>query len=141
MKEFYNMNIDEAIQEYQCPGCVNGPWPECYKRSDHSESCDKHVPGTMMMLIGLVFLGLPKGFNRLGSCKDTKIDIFEHYTDCWEYDFLNVPVWKYLDEHGHTIVRGIKPRLNEPWIHIFLNNHRDKIKCHEITNKELEEID
>jgi len=91
--------------------------------------------------MGLFFLGLPAGFNRLGIAEDTRIHIYEKFEDGWGYDKYNVPVWKYLDENNNTIVRGICPRNNYPWIHIFLENCVEKIECIEITNDEMNEMD
>lgn len=136
--------IKKAVKEYQCPGCVNGPGPTCYQPKSGSEACGKHVAGTMMatdMGIGSIFLGMPKGFNRLGPSKGMKINIFRELKDGWGFDFLNVPVWKFKDEHGNVIVRGLAPRTSSPFLHIFLEDCMKEIDCLEITEKELEEID
>lgn len=137
------MTPEEAVQEYQCPGCVGGPFPECYKLENGSVGCIKHCAGTMVAPgIGRIFLGLPKGFNRLGRCENTKVYIWQSINDSeWIYNFLNVPIWKYLDEHGNTLVRMIAPRINDPNIHIYLENCIDKIDCYEITKNDLEGID
>jgi hypothetical protein len=131
-----------AVQEYQCPGCVNGPFPTCFRESDAGIGCGKHCAGTMRMPSpGLILLGMPKGFNRLGPCEHTSFSIFRTRKDGWEYDFLGVPVWKFKDEHGNTLVRGFRPRINHPFIHIFLEDCMDKIECIEITPERLAEID
>ena len=57
------------------------------------------------------------------------------------YDMFNIPVWKYLDEHGNTLVRGIMPRRNEPFLHIYIGNCIDKINCLEITKQNIDEMD
>lgn len=135
------MTPKEAVQEYQCPGCVNGPYPDCYITSK-SLACHAHCAGTIISNgVGHIFLGLPKGFCRLGPCKNTKIHIFESIGKEWEYDKFNIPIWKHLDKHRNTIVRGMCPRLNEPWIHIFLGNFLQAIECHEVTSKDIEEMD
>jgi len=138
------MDTDQAVQEYQCPGCVKGPWPDCYKIVDPKDGFagEDHVAGTMMMPgIGSVFLGLPKGFNRLGAAKSTRIYIFKNFDDSWGYTLFNVPVWKYFDENGNTIVRGLSPRVNIPWIHIFLCDCIGEISCYQITQKDLDRMD
>ena len=88
------MKPENAVIEYQCPGCVGGPFPECYK-SENSIECRNHVPGTLVSGIGKVFLGLPRGFNRLGTQQDVRISIFESLEDAykkgWSYDKLNIP--------------------------------------------------
>lgn len=135
-----NSKIKAAVEEYQCPGCVCGSGTSCYEQSDN-EACKKHVAGTMITGIGLIFLGMPTGFNRLGACDKTKINIFSELKDGWGYDLYNVPVWKYKDRLGNTIVRGICPRTNFPWIHIFLTDCMEEIGCQEITEKELSKMD
>ena len=138
------MTPKEAIQIYQCPGCTNDPFPKCYKteEAERQQGCSQHHAGTLLSDIGAIFLGLPTGFNRLGPCKNTKVYIFESFEKGWgEYNIFNVPVWQYLDEHGNTIVRGLSPRINNPWIHIYLGDMRSRISCIEISDEELENMD
>lgn len=132
----------EIIERYQCPGCVCGSDISCYKKDNDGVGCDRHCAGTTIMpQIGRIFLGLPNGFCRLGKCENIKISIFDEFEKGWEYDKFNVPAWKHLDEYGNTLVRGICPRLNNPWIHIFIGNHLDKIDCLEITQKDIDGMD
>ena len=132
------MNVKEAVQEYQCPGCVNGPFPECYKpSSEDAGSCLCHCVGTMISNIGKVFLGLPKGFNRLGVCDKMPLSILTMI----DYDKFNMPVWKQIDKHGNTLIRGLCPRINQPFLHIFLGDCRGYIKGYEITNFDIENMD
>lgn len=133
--------IKDAIEEYQCPGCVCGSGVACFEESE-DVACGKHVPGTMIYpSIGTIYLGMPKGFNRLGFYREMKLNIFETLKDGWGFDMFNVPVWKYLNEKKHTIVRGICPRVNQPFIHVFLEDCIDKIECFEITTDNLNEMD
>jgi hypothetical protein len=138
-------NVKKAIKEYQCSGCISGHDPVesgCFKQCDTGCGCGAHHAGTFMMGIGKLFLGLPKGFNRLGDINDMHPYIFEDFLKDWgEYNKFNIPVWKHLDENGNTIVRGLQPRLNTPFIHIHLGDHRDKINCIEITNEDISEMD
>lgn len=138
--------IKKAIKEYQCSGCMNGHDPiksGCFKPCDTGCGCGAHFAGTFMTGgIGKLFLGMPKGFNRLGKDEKMHPYIFENFQKDWgEYDKFNVPVWKYLDENGNTIVRGLQPRLNIPFIHIHLSDYRDKIDCMEITIDDINEMD
>jgi len=135
-----DINIKNAIEEYQCPGCVVGGDISCYEKGDSLE-CDKHVSGTTMIPIGRIFLGMPKGFNRHGPVEGMSIDIFKTFSDGWGYTKLNIPVWKYLDNNGNTLVRGISPRINAPFIHVFLEDCIDKIDCTEITKIDLDGMD
>jgi hypothetical protein len=138
----------EAVKEYQCSGCVDGPALECFKASTEKEEwqCVAHVPGTMIGSpygISTVFLGLPKGFDKLGPLppKDMKIHIFKTLAEGWGYNMFNVPVWKYKNAAGHTLVRGLRPRTNHPFIHIFLEDCRDKIACLELTDEDRNAMD
>jgi len=129
------------VEEYQCPGCLYGTNLNCYEKSNgRGLECSKHVAGTRSRIESF-FLGMPKGFNRLGSQDKLKINIFEKFADGWGYDKFNVPVWKYLDEQGNTIVRGISPRINAPFLHVFAGNFIDEINCLEITKADLDKMD
>lgn len=125
-------SIKDAIEHFQCPGCMNGGDIKCFKPYIEGVGCGYHYAGTIVSSIGKIFLGLPKGFNRLGEYKDMKPRIYEKFIDS-QYDKFNIPVWKYRDVTGATIVRGISPRINWPFIDIFLEDCMDKIKCLEIT--------
>jgi len=110
-------------------GCVCGSDIKCYiskKYNKHDIACERHCPGTSLSGCGKILLGMPKGFNRLGLCGKTVINIFNIFPNGWEYTELNVPVWKYLDDKGNTLVRGLCPRVNSPFIHIYLENCIDK---------------
>ena len=120
------MTPEDAVKEYQCIGCVGGPYEECFEIDSDGVGCGKHAPGTMSFPAGKIFLGLPNGFNRLGQYGDMKIKIYTSFSGRFGYfghgyDEFNVPVWKILDKHKNTIVRGLRPRLNEPFLHIFLD--------------------
>jgi hypothetical protein len=134
--------IKLAVETYQCPGCVAGCDITCYEQAKmfhHEISCKNHVAGTVIYpIVGRIFLGMPKGFNRLGKCDTMKINILTSFVD--EFDSVNIAVWKYL-YNGNTIVRGLRPRINEPFIYIFLENCMDKINCLKITDEFLESID
>ena len=135
--------IKKAIEEYQCSGCISGHNTDCFEKCDTGIGCGKHYAGTHVMpIVGKIFLGLPKGFNRLGhNNDDMKPYIFEDLKDWGEYNKFNVPVWKHLDKNGNTLVRGLKPRLNTPFIHIILKDALSEINCELITDKDLEEMD
>ena len=129
------------VESYQCPGCVCGSDMSCFEKGDGIE-CGKHAPGTTVYpIVGKIFLGMMKGFDHLGSAKDMKITGFKTLSDGWGYDKFNVPVWKYLDEQNHTIVRGMSPRINAPFLHVFLENCISRIDCYEITVNDLDDMD
>jgi hypothetical protein len=145
-------NIKEAIEEYQCPGCVSGCDISCFKKDEINESaaCGKHTAGTMSFGTGAFFLGMPKGFNRLGHPHENPdanlgIAIYETREDGWQeptgYKKWNIPVWKYLNEKGHTFVRGLSPRTNRPFLHVYLEDCMDQIDCLEITQEDVDYMD
>lgn len=142
--------IKNAIKEYQCSGCSVGSDTSCYKKSDNSIACGNHYSGTAVSSIGKIFLGMPTGFNRLGTELGSKlnmsIEIFESVEKAkvsdWDYDMFNIPVWKYLDKNNNTLVRGLSPRTNRPFLHIFLENFAmNEIKCLEITQEQINNMD
>lgn len=142
------IRVKKAIERYQCSGCISGSDTSCFKENEIAGGvgCGKHLSGTTIIGIGKVFLGLPKGFNRLGRLGDMKPIIFNNFKEFSEsgwgsYEKFNRPVWKHLDEHGNTLVRGLMPRRNEPFLHIFLENCIDKIDCLEISQEDINEMD
>ncbi len=136
--------IKKVIENYQCPGCVCGSDIGCFESSDNLE-CGKHVAGTTIFpAVGRIYLGMPTGFNRVSE--NMKINIFQSPAKGWGfgqygYGKYNVAVWKYLDEHGNTIVRGLSPRINSLFLHVFIGDHMDDITCLEITNADINEMD
>lgn len=81
-------NIKEAIEKYQCHGCVSGCDISCFEEDgiNESASCGRHTAGTLVMGIGKIFLGMPTGFNRLGHPYENpkanlRIAIFETRAD------------------------------------------------------------
>lgn len=139
MKEKFKL----VIEEYQCSGCVSGTDTECFEANEVGGiGCGKHHAGTIVTGIGNVFLGMPTGFNRLGECRELKPTIYETFDSSdWHYDMWNVPVWKYKNKDEHTFVRGVMPRHNEPFLHIFLEDCLDKIECLEISQEDVDGMD
>lgn len=133
--------FQKAIEEYQCPGCVCGSDIECFKNHYTGIGCGHHHAGTGIVGLGNFFLGMPIGFNKLGEYSKMKPCIFDNLESYGTYDKYNIPVWKFKNENGHTLVRGIMPRKNEPFIHIFLTNCIDKIECREILQEDIDEMD
>ncbi|MCK5611224.1 hypothetical protein KAR91_55655 [Candidatus Pacearchaeota archaeon] len=134
----------KAVEEYQCLGCVCGSGTECYEKIDLNLACVKHVAGTSSIGVGVFYLGMPTGFCRKGQGNEMKINIFPNFESLksvWEYDKYNVPCWKHLDQNSNTLVRGLSPRVNEPFLHVVLGDHIDKIDCLEITESDLEGMD
>jgi hypothetical protein len=131
--------IKKAVESYQCAGCTNGHNTTCFTASDIHKGCGKHSPGTFMSGTGKLFLGMPVGFNRIGPQEKLPLEIFIVFNDV--YDKFNIPTWKHLNSDGHTIVRGMQPRRNQTFLHVFLENCMDKIECREITEADMSEMD
>lgn len=136
--------MNKWIQEYQCVSCIRCSSDNCYIESAVSIACYNHRLGTFLSNAGNIFLGLPVGFNRPGPY-ERKVEIFETFEGfniTWgKYDKFNCPVWKYKNEHGHIIVRGLSPRINIPFLHIFLEDCSDDIQCIEIYENDIENMD
>ena len=132
-----------AVEQYQCPGCVAGCDTTCFSEHETGIGCGKHCAGTIIFPgIGNVFLGMPKGFNRLGEFTHMIPLVFNTFesSEC-PYDKYNIPSWKFLSKDGHTFVRGLMPRRNEPFMHIYLENCIDKIDCLELTQDDIDYMD
>jgi len=69
----------DMISKFQCPGCSCGTHPadECSSFKPIEENmfddvkhpyfhCEAHVPGTTIIPGGRVYLGLPRGFDKVG---------------------------------------------------------------------------
>ena len=114
----------EMVEKFQCSGCAAGSDTGCgsYKQEDYGEhfTCASHCAGTSMLngarLVSL-YLGLPKGFNRIGNCKDkTSIRLYIMMpTDLWNH--LNVPVWA-MEEDGYLFVRTYCPRTDVTFVDV-----------------------
>ena len=136
------METKEIIEKYQCYGCGGEGYAKCYNNTSMRDfACSDFVSITYVYPGGKIFLGLPKGFKRLGPYSTMKINIFIKFSDGWKYNKYNIPVWKYRDKNNNTIIRGISPRINMPFIHIFIEDCLDKIECIEITDKDIEGMD
>lgn len=134
--------IKNAIEEYQCSGCIAGSDISCFTENEYGIGCGDHFAGTLILGVGKIFLGMPKGFNRLGVHEKLIPNIYETFESFdWTYDMWNIPVWKYVNKEGHTFIRGLIPRRNETFIHIFLEDCRDKIDCLEITQEDVDFMD
>lgn len=140
MKKENNLLIKNVIEEYQCPGCVCGSDIKCYAKGENLE-CSKHVAGTMGFGVGSFFLGMPRGFCRIGFIKKKKMKLLIFEKPQWGYDMFNIPVWKHLDKKGNTIIRGVSPRVNWPFLHIFIGDHLKEFNCLEISQANIDEMD
>jgi len=116
------MTHEEMIDEFQCPGCVCGTntknceHVKVEKHGDYAQ-CTAHVLGTVLMPIGNIALGLPKGFNRPGwefiPKRTSNQMVIRNWTDGTkpDWDKLNIPVWA-MEKDGFLFVRTYMPRVN-----------------------------
>ncbi len=121
------------VKEYQCSGCVCGSDPKTCPSYQDDHGCASQVAGTSILGEGTIFLGLPPLLARLGEYKRMRIYILSDWEEFkrWMMEVGQTP-------EGHTIVKGLMPRLNYPFIHIFLDKKCwDKIDCSELTDKDM----
>ena len=143
--------MEKLINQYLCPGCASGisTKDECYKSetvSDTWKTCANHHPGTFELRAGNFYLGMPKGFCRTGKLREDG-----KFVPVWIipkegglvplFDVFNVPVWKTKDK-GNTLVRGLRPRINQPFLMVLEGQeHFDEIKCFEVTKELQKDMD
>ena len=116
----------KMVEEFQCPGCVCGhEVSSCYKGKQGSFSCESHVAGTIMFPHGALYLGLPKGFNKVGQRgKDENNSVWlyesmeEHNRAFGTGDNCNVAVWA-MEKDGYLFVRFYSPRINRARVHVI----------------------
>jgi hypothetical protein len=136
-----------AVESYQCPGCVVGGDTECYEKCQYGVGCGKHVAGTTIFPnVGKIFLGMPKGFNRTGPFNDMRLEIYNTYEDYFsgfgkDKSKFNIVCWKHLNKSKHTLIRGLSPRVNRPYLIVILEDCMDKIEGEVITKEDIEEMD
>ena len=129
----------ELVEEYQCPGCIYGPNPtDCQQFSEANFGCSSHHAAMGMAPQGLIFAGLPKGFNRVGlnaqrsivsdgEKMDGQLRVFENVEAASEttrpgvnaaYDEFNVPVWA-MEHNGDLLVRVFSPRIGVHYVDVI----------------------
>ncbi len=118
------MTTEEMVEKFLCPGCVVGSDTKCgrYKAPDDYHGCLSHCLGTRIMPgIGLIALGMPKGFNRAWKFNEEGNKMLEAHHPVIQlypapekpqtFDWLNVPVWA-LEHEGFLFVRCMRPRIS-----------------------------
>lgn len=108
----------QMIEEFQCPGCMHGPdTKDCAQfkpeRDGSMAQCIGHVPATAVFpAVGRIVLGLPKGFNRVGSqTPGPFVRCWEAAADCVQWNKFNLATWA-MESDGHLFVRTYMPRIN-----------------------------
>lgn len=109
----------KMVEQFQCSGCTLGSDTKCGSfmlqlYGDNGFRCMNHSFGTFILGAGKIALGLPKGFNKLGSAD--KMDIWLYLKeDKPTFNHLNVPVWAMVED-GFLFCRVFSPRVNYAWV-------------------------
>jgi len=120
------MKLEQMVEKFQCPGCVCGSDTKCgrYTPDSYGLRCTRHVLGTLLVLIGHIALGLPKGFCCPGfetsGNRNTRntIDIRMWVVGTKPgWDRFNVPVWAMVVD-GFLFIRTYQPRLNSTFVDV-----------------------
>lgn len=161
MEEIMTEIQKEMIEEFQCSGCTCG-----YKtdKCDHFHFvnmntgcwCSGHSAGTFMSGVGKIALGMPKGFNRVGTIKtgfeDEKDPLRRRSTNIRlvedpkiksesKYDEFNVAVWA-MEHEGYLFVRVMCPRINYTYVDVIKGGKMKDICPNAIdVGKFIDEID
>ena len=125
--------IKNAIEEYQCPGCISGSNTKCASFKLDGAGCAEHFAGTLVTYIGKIALGMCKGFNRVsvpGNSPETihhekYEDFFEDETDVT----YNIPLQKWKNEKGQVEAIVYAPRINHFMRLVFEEDCMNKLNC------------
>lgn len=131
--------MNKLVKEFQCSGCANGG-EDCFEQSTISIACIKHHSGTITFPGGKLFLGMPKGFNKVGEWSGLKMEVFASFNQFKEkfgYDVFNIPVWKTCKDNI-TFVRGLSPRISRPFLHVIGGDCTSEIDCINISDQEMD---
>lgn len=133
------MNKHKMVEKFLCPGCVVGVNTKCgkyrsqYQNEGEEGSCGSWVAGTTLLGVGTFALGLPKGFNRVGTTFRTdpmtgkleltsavKMEVRLHPKSAPPptWDRLNVAVWA-MEKDGFLFVRTYSPRVNRSYVDVI----------------------
>lgn len=141
----------EVIGEMQCPGCTCGcaPANECESFKPDREfgfRCDAHSGGTPITGMGWIYLGLPKGFNRVGAFRakgdndrSNNIRLWIHPNAPF-FDNLSVPVWA-MEKDGYLYVRTYLPRINLTFVDVIKGGTMELVPGAENVAEFIDEID
>lgn len=126
--------VKHLVEQYQCPGCVIGSDTSCGKFCqsetcyDDSGACGAHCAGTSILGGGRLYLGLPRGMNKVGDGPSgRRIRIWPKGSKGPGWDVFNIPVWFKMDE-GNLIVKTVLPRRMEIYTDIIEGGNPEMLK-------------
>lgn len=111
------------VEKFMCPGCVCGSNTKdgCYKpENNYGHSCGGHVLGTMILGIGHIALGMPKGFNRMERdvrVERTPIRLWTKGTKP-DWDKFNIATWAMVED-DYLFVRTYCPRTAFQYVDVI----------------------
>ena len=134
-------NCPPMVQKYQCQYCSHKNYVDCFEsvESTWDNRCvnfciDQLFDIDIRAFLGLHYLDNPSVFNAI------KMKIFYcPNAGILRHKYKN-PLWKYLDKHGNTLVKGIRIDCNKIFFYIFYGDVMDKIDCAEITQNEIDDL-
>lgn len=135
--------MNDLIRRFQCPGCIHGHDCNCEKfellEADDWFMCASHHPATYIVGIGLICLGLPKGFCRTEK-KANHEYIRIHKNKSFRWDKLNVAVWA-LEHVGFLFVRTYMPRIGRDVVDVIPGGTLDLVPNAYDVDKFIDDID
>lgn len=146
--ETIDKTLFKMVQEFQCSGCTCGSSPEddCFELKtipNCGSCCKKHSAGTFVLGAGRVYLGMPKGFNKVGldQVGNERVHAIRlHYETKPKFDHLNVPVWA-MKQDGYLFVRTYCPRINQTYIDVIKGGKMSDVPQAIDVSKFIDEID
>jgi hypothetical protein len=133
----------DMVKKFQCLGCTSGGANTLEECGDINPSpgtghpascwnCDNHSAGTFMSGVGKIYLGMPKGFNRVGLNALTYSQEQHKAIRLWTkapddlWNRLNVPVWA-TEYEGYLLVRTYSPRINMTYLDVVKDGALDMV--------------
>ncbi len=122
--------VRRLVEKFQCPGCVVGSDTSCgsFAVNERAAACLAHVAGTVGFPGGTFYLGLPKGFCKVGALPEgwTNNIRFWIADTAPEWNTCNVAVWA-MEQDGFLFVRTYMPRLNLGYIDVIEGGERARL--------------
>jgi len=115
----------EMIKKFQCPGCsLDCSNIEIKESGKEMFRCESHSAGTILGGVGKIYLGMPKGFDKVGAIKnnldeETTTNIrFHSEKDYSFFDKFNLPICA-REVDGYLFIRTFCWRINRSYIDVI----------------------